>query len=331
VRFVVIGAGAVGGVVGGRLAQHGEEVVLVARGEHGRAIAARGLSIESAEGVVRVEATVVESIADVVFTTDDVAVLAVKSQDTQGALDELRAVAAEGTPIVCLQNGVANERAALRLFPNVYGVCVMCPAGYLEPGVVQAYAAPVAAILDIGRYPTGSDATALAIAAAFERATLVSAARPDIMRWKYAKLLMNLLNGIDALFPPGDNTKAIVEMVQAEGEAALHAASIDFASKDEDAARRGDILQQRPIPGHERAGGSTRQSLARGTRTVETDYLNGEIVLLGRLHGVDVPANALLQRRSRHAATTGARPGSADADDFLAALRRGARPRAPLS
>jgi 2-dehydropantoate 2-reductase len=320
-RFVVVGAGAVGGVVGGRLAQHGEEVVLVARGEHGRAIAARGLSIESGEDAVRVDVAVAESVADVDFTAGDVVVLAVKSQHTQGALEELRAVAAERTPIVCLQNGVANERAALRLFPNVYGVCVMCPSGYLEPGVVQAYASPVAAILDVGRYPTGSDATALAIAAAFERATLVSTARPDIMRWKYAKLLMNLLNAVDALFPPGDGAAAIVRMVQAEGEAVLRAAGIDCASKEEDAARRGDILQHQPIPGRERAGSSTRQSLERGTGTVETDYLNGEIVLLGRLHGVEAPANALLQQQSRQAAATGARPGSADADAFLAALR----------
>ena len=49
-RLVVYGAGAVGGVVGGRLFQHGHDVVLVARGEHQRAIAARGLTIEWPEG-----------------------------------------------------------------------------------------------------------------------------------------------------------------------------------------------------------------------------------------------------------------------------------------
>jgi 2-dehydropantoate 2-reductase len=319
-RFVVVGTGAVGGVVGGRLAQHEESVVLVARGEHGRVIAERGLTIESGDDTVVVTPPVASAVDEVELRTGDVVLLAVKSQHTAAALDEIRGTATGDVAIVCLQNGVANERAALRLFPNVYGVCVMCPAGYLEPGVVQAHASPVAAILDIGRYPNGTDDVALAIAAAFERASLVSNARPDVMRWKYAKLLMNLLNAVDALFPPSDVTKRIVELARSEGEAALRAAGIDFASKDEDAARRGDILQHRAIPGRGRPGSSSWQSLARGTGTIETDYLNGEIVLLGREHGVATPVNERLQEWARRAATDGAGPGSADPEAFLTAL-----------
>ena len=65
------------------------------------------------------------------------------------------------------------------------------------------------------------------------------------------------------------------------------------------AAGRGSTLQ--PIAGRERAGSSTRQSIARGTPTVETDYLNGEIALLGRLHGVATPVNdALCELSARH-------------------------------
>jgi 2-dehydropantoate 2-reductase len=320
VRFVVVGAGAVGGVVGGRLAQHGEDVLLVARGEHGRAIAARGLRIESGDGNVDVRVPVAASVGEVTFADGDVVLLAVKSQDTSTALDEIRAASAGDLPIVCLQNGVANEAAALRLFPDVYGVCVMCPAGHLEPGVVLAQASPIAAILDIGRYPTGVDATARAIAEAFGRATLVSTARPDVMRWKYAKLLMNLLNAVDALFPPGDDAKEITARARAEGEAVLVAAGVDFASKEEDAARRGDILQAKPIAGRARAGSSSWQSLARGAGTIESDHLNGEIVLLGRLHGVPTPVNAALQAWARRAAARGDAPGASDPAAFLAAL-----------
>ena len=319
-RFVVVGAGAVGGVVGGRIAQHGTDVVFVARGAHGRAIAERGLLIESADGSVRVDVPVAPSIGEVAFAAGDAVLLAVKSQDTERALDELRAVAPDDTPIVCLQNGVANERSALRLFPHVYGVCVMCPSGYLEPGVVQAYASPTAAILDIGRYPTGVDATAESIADLFGAATLVAVPQPDIMRWKYAKLLMNLLNAVDALFAASDASKRIVEILRAEGEAVLRAAGIDFASKEEDKARRGDILRHKPIDGRLRTGSTSWQSLARGTGSIESDYLNGEIVVLGRLHGTATPANALIQQWARRAAAAGTPPASVDAEDFLAAL-----------
>ena len=51
----------------------------------------------------------------------------------------------------------------------------------------------------------------------------------------------------------------------------------------------------------QRSGGSTWQSLARGTGSTEADHLNGEIVLLGRLHGVPTPANAAVQRAVRRA------------------------------
>ena len=51
-RFVVFGAGAVGGVVGGRLYEHGHDVLLIARGPHAKAIAATGLTLASAAGVV---------------------------------------------------------------------------------------------------------------------------------------------------------------------------------------------------------------------------------------------------------------------------------------
>ena len=93
---------------------------------------------------------------------------------------------------MCLQNGVDNERVALRSFDDVYGVCVMLPAAHLEPGIVTAHASPVAGILDIGRYPNGIDDRAAEIAAALTGATFISEPRADIMRWKYRKLVMNL-------------------------------------------------------------------------------------------------------------------------------------------
>src|SRR5207302_10080301 len=114
----------------------------------------------------------------------------------------LRPIADDPIPVVCLQNGVDNERAALRVFPHVYGICVMCPTGHLEPGVVQAYSTPVTGILDIGRYPSGSDEIAEALAGALRASTFVSEARADIMRWKYAKLLMNLGNAVQATCRP---------------------------------------------------------------------------------------------------------------------------------
>ena len=318
-RVVLVGPGAVGGVVGGRLFQHGHDVVLVARGAHRDAIAARGLTVEWPEGAVTLPVPVVGSPTELTYGPDDVVVVAVKSQDTAGVLDALAAVAPSSTPIVCLQNGVANEVAFLRRFSSVHGVTVMAPTWHLEPGVVRAYTHEAAAILDVGRWPGGTDDVDDAVAAAFGASGFESVARPDIRRWKYAKLLLNLGNPVDALCPHDADFDELARRARAEGRAVLDAAGIAFTSDAEDRERRGDILRIIPIDDRARPGASTWQSLARGL-PVEVDHLNGEIVLLGRLHGVPTPVNELLQGATHAAVAARTPPGSVPAADLLARL-----------
>ena len=152
-RFVVYGAGAIGGVVGARLFQHGHPVVLIARGDHYRALRDGGLAsrIRPASRPCRSRWSTTR--AGCSGTGDDVALVAVKSQHTPAVVGELATVAPPGLPIVCLQNGVANETEALRRFANVYAVPVASPTAHLQPGVVQAYSSPITGILDIGVLP----------------------------------------------------------------------------------------------------------------------------------------------------------------------------------
>jgi 2-dehydropantoate 2-reductase len=324
-RVIVYGAGAVGGVVGALLAEAGEEVVLIARGAHAEAIRRSGLVLESPAGsrVVRTAVTGDPSGADI--RPGDVVLLAMKSQDTRPALEALRLCAPPATPVVCLQNGVANERAALRLFPNVYGVCVMCPCSHLEPGVVQASSSPVPGLLDVGRYPTGTDDTCTLIAAALRRASFESVERPDIMRWKYRKLLMNLNNAVEAVcqHPVDDEIR---RQVRDEGVACLLAAGIEFVSEEDDAARRAGLLKVQPVSGELRVGGSSWQSLERKAGSIESDYLNGEIVLLGRMHGVPTPMNAFLQELAVEMAASGAAPRSLSMPEFWDRMRGAGSP-----
>ncbi len=155
-RFVVLGAGAIGGVVGGRLFQQGFDVTLVARGDHGRALRSDGLVLEDPNESVTLPIPVVEDVAAVSWERDadgePVVLLGVKGQHTDHALAQLT-VAPATTPVVCMQNGVENERRALRHFPRTYGMCVMCPASQLRPGVVQVHSTPVSGLLDLGCFP----------------------------------------------------------------------------------------------------------------------------------------------------------------------------------
>ena len=148
----------------------------------------------------------------------------------------------------------------------------------------------------------------------------MSVVRPDIMRWKYSKLLMNLGNVVQAGFAPSEAATELSRRARDEGRACLAAAGIDVASADEDRQRRGDLLTLRPVGDRPRAGGSTWQSLARGAPRLETDYLNGEIVLIGRQPRLPHPG----QPRPPGARAP-ARPGPGparrgDAEPFLAAL-----------
>lgn len=325
-RLVVVGAGAIGGVLGARLGQHGHPVVLVARGTHGDVIARHGLTLRTPLETVTVKLPVVSSVSDLAWQDGDIALLAVKSQSTAAVLAELAAVAPSRTPVVCLQNGVQNEREALRRFADVYAVPVLCPAGYLEPGTVEAYAVRTTGILDVGRYPSGTDDVARQISGVFAASGYVSQVRDDIMRWKWTKLIANLANAVEAVCEPGPGITRLTRQARAEGWAVFTAAGVEAAGRAEDAARRGDLLDTGDLGVLPRPGGSTWQSLARGTGDIETDYLAGEIVLLGRLHGVATPLNEVLQRLARRMAYGRVPPGTYSEEQILAELSVAWRP-----
>jgi len=326
-RYIIIGAGAVGGAIGGRLAGAGCEVVLVARGAQQAALAERGLRLKVPDGESTYRLPVVEEPAGLgELRPDDVLVLAVKTQDSEAALAAWGpapvaggGTAAERLPVVCAQNGVESQRLALRRFRQVYGVCVWLPATFVEPGVVSAEGAPLTGILHLGRYPHGTDETARLIAADLEKSRFEAPVVPDVTRWQYAKLLGNLVNAIEAVtvLPDGEAGLALYRRVRAEGAAVLDAAGIAYASAEEEKEARGDRIRLVEIDGAPRGGGSSWQSLNRGTGTIEADYLNGEIALLGRLHGVPTPLNDLLQRLANGFARERRAAGSLPFDELV--------------
>jgi 2-dehydropantoate 2-reductase len=322
-RYVVIGAGAIGGAVGGRLHQHGHSVILVARGPHFEALARDGLRLRDPDGEQAHDVPVVNDPAGVDWDGDDVVVLATKTHQTPAALEQLVAVAPNEVPILCLQNGVANERMGLRLFPNVHGVVVMLPATHLEPGSVVVGTTGITGILDIGRVPDGTDELDARVAADLTSASFSSRPAADVMAWKRTKLLMNLGNAIEAACadPESDAAGVLAKRARVEAEACFTAAEwnwTDDASFRE--RRRGILAPWRPADGTNRVGGSTLQSLLRRTGNTEVDYLNGEIVLLGRLHGIATPTNELLQATIRRLAQSASPPGSLHAQELLDAL-----------
>ena len=309
-RYIIYGSGGIGGGIGARLFQHGHEVVLICRGEHLTAIQRQGLTLKTPEDTLQQKVPAVGHPSEISFTDQDVVLLTMKSQDTEQALRDLYQTGNSDLPIVCSQNGVDNERMAARRFARVYGMVVWMPGTYLEPGVVLNHATPVGGILDAGCYPSGVDPLIAQVTADISQSGFSAKPEPDIMRWKYTKLLANIRNALQAACGLEVQSREFVRALRAETKACYEAAGIVFAPEDELQERVRTQIKLVDIAGHPRTGGSSWQSLKRGLATIEADFLNGEIVLLGRQYGIPTPYNRVLQYVANQMASSGQQPGS---------------------
>jgi 2-dehydropantoate 2-reductase len=334
-RYVIIGAGAIGGGLGARLHQAGHSVVLVARGDHLTALRDSGLRMRTPEEDLTFAIPAVAGPQELALTPDDVLVLATKTQQAPTALAGWVDVpvagggtAGERLPIILATNGVAAEDMALRYFARVYGACVWMWAAHLTPGEVVLEGVPRSGVFHIGRVPAAPVDDVLGrVSEDWSTARLKVLLSADVMPWKYRKLLTNVANPFQALLgePPGMGR--LVRAAEAEGRAVLDAAGISYTSDEDEAADRAMSFEVRPVPGiDEVLGGSTWQSLTRGTGSVETDYLNGEFVRIARRIGRDAPINATMAALVRQAAVRGDRPGAMTLEQLSALLARWVSP-----
>jgi thiosulfate/3-mercaptopyruvate sulfurtransferase len=313
-RYVVIGAGAVGATLAAELHAAGRPVVLVARGANLAALRG-GLRYLRPDGEHRV-AVPVAAADEVALDAGDVLVLATKAQDAEAALADWawRPVkdpagrersAAEVLPVLTLQNGLDAERVALRRFATVHGAAVWSPAAHLAPGEVESPAAPAVGVVWLGRYPAGRDERVEEVAADLRAARHLVEVVDDLARWKAGKVLGIIGNALDALYPASPLRERAVAALRAEARATYRAAGLPFADLAGETGLDLSGFAAHPIPGRPPTGRSTWQSLRRGA-TPETDFLNGEIALLARLHGTDAPRNAAVQARLQRAVAAGA-------------------------
>ncbi len=244
-RYVILGAGAIGASLGGRLFQQGHEVVLVARGRHLEALQSSGLELRDPVATAKLAIPAVASVTEAAPEAPDVVILATKTQHSEEALAALYACCRPPPEpqfsVVCAQNGVENERLALRRFADVYGMRVMLAGTHLEPGVVEIATAPVSGVLDVGRYPSGTDETAGRIAEDLRGAGFDAVATANVMASKYSKLISNVANAIEAACGTREEEPAaadLAERAREEARAVFRAAGIAVADAESEAERR---------------------------------------------------------------------------------------------
>ena len=312
---VIYGAGGIGGGIGALLSAAGHTVTLIARGEHLERVRSHGLTVRTPEWTKTFQLAAVGHPREIVWRGDEVVFFTMKSQDTLGALEDLVEVA-PAAPVILAQNGVANERMARRRFVRVYAMLVFMPAQFLEAGTIALHATPKRGTLHAGVYPRGVDGLIDGVCRDLRGAGFESDPDPEVMRLKYGKLLTNLGNAVQALCGIEVDLAALTKELRDEGMRCLEAAGIEFVTARDlvERCRRSSSLGE--IEGHPRLGGSSWQGAMRGRQSTETDFLNGEIVLLGAEHGVATPLNRAVQRLAHRAVRDGLPPGRTTVDDI---------------
>ncbi|HEY41729.1 MAG TPA: 2-dehydropantoate 2-reductase [Dehalococcoidia bacterium] len=307
-RVIIYGAGAIGGVVGGHLALTGTEAVLIGRPGHVNAVNQHGLRFITPTGTHDLRIPAVTAPDQIEFTPDDVVLLCVKGQNTDEALRDLHAAIAD-VPVFCFQNGVRNEEIAASYFPRVYGTMVRVGGVYINDGEVTARRDPPGWLI-MGCYPTGTDNLVETVAERLRAAGFFVLVTPDVMPYKWGKLMGNLANSIVAITSTRDGDfDRIFRATQEEAQELLAQAGIRWVSNQQLAEEWPDSAVRPRSVLQVDAQSSTWQSLSRRQGTVETDFLNGEIVRLAERLGTRAPINEALLRIMQEMAANREPPG----------------------
>lgn len=317
-RIAILGAGAIGSMLGALLSRAGEDVTLIGRPVHLKAIRRDGLQVDGALGSFTVKVAAAEQLN----FSPDYTFLAVKTQDVTEALRENLAYLKD-TTLVTFQNGVRSDELAAEFVrrEKIISAVVNISASYLTPGKVTIV---FPGSLVIGR-PFGENTPDLDSLSGILNRAVPTSISGNILGVHWLKLFFNLNNAFPALL----NTplhkaledayvRELAARVMQEGLRTVRRARIHLESLPDASVVLFRVLgilpprlagwllasSMRRIKSEWPQLGSTLQSLRRG-RSTEVDYLNGEIVRLGERVGHSTPLNGAIVRMMHQVEKTG--------------------------
>jgi 2-dehydropantoate 2-reductase len=319
-KVAVIGAGAIGSVVGGLLSKAGEDVTLIGRKPHVDAIRQRGLLLDGETGKTVIQVGAAESLN----FRPDLVLLAVKTQDVECSVREVRSYLS-GVPLLTMQNGVRSDDLVAGILgeENVVSSVVTFHSVFLEPGKVS-FSNPTGKVdLLIGE-PFAVNANRLQRLSALLNRALRTQMSEDIRGAHWTKLIWNLNNAVPAVtglsIQENNRCPRIRELnigLIREGLQVIESAGIKTAPVPGVPLSLIKTMVKMPlrvsslvVKSKTRSLGktpvltSTLQSIRRG-RSTEIDYLNGEIVNLGKQKDIPTPLNSLIVELVHQVETTG--------------------------
>src|SRR5262245_42044299 len=293
-RIGIYGTGGAGGHFGARLAQGGEDVVFIARGEHLEAIRRNGLVVETDTGEIRVapaRATFDPAEAGPV----DVVLLGVKTWQVEEAAARMGPMLGPETFVVPLQNGVdaAGQLIGVLGKERVVGGLCATFSWISAPGRIRSLGSVHS--LRFGELDGSPSERTERLRAVFEHAGIRATIPPDIHAWLWQKLLMVVsFGGVGAVTRmPVGVTRAIPEtrrMILAAMEEIAAVGRARGIAMAEDAVAQGIAF----VDGLDATGTTSLQRDITEGRPSELEAWNGAVVRLGKEAGVPTPTHEFL-------------------------------------
>ena len=310
-NFVVLGAGAIGCYMAGRLAAGGRRVTLVGRPRTVESLAANGLAVSDLDGFkVHVPARqlhLASSLASVSMPAPCVILLCVKGGATESAALEIAACCPSGTSVVSLQNGVDNVARISAIAPRMRALAGMVPYNVVMPKPGHVHRA-TAGSLYVASSPLTQE-MALLLNACGLSTVLAKDMRP--LQW--GKLLLNLNNPVNALSDlplraqmMDRDYRRVLAALQQEALAVMQRAGIKPAKVAAAPPRLLPYILRLPnwlfklvAARMLRIDDSARSSMwddVQHGRATEIDDLCGAVVRLAAQHGMQAPRNAAMRK-----------------------------------
>ncbi len=291
-KILIVGAGAVGGFYGAKLALHHEGVTFLARGKTFEALKKQDLVVKSFRGNFHVRVKVISDLKN--FSPPDLILLSVKSYDTDAVLEQIKPVVGKKTLLVSLQNGVENEIKMVATFgpERVLGGVCYIGAEVTEPGLILHTARGSVAIGEL----QGPISTRIEkIVSIFQKSKIDIHASPEIQKELWTKLAWNTaFNQICTIARA--SVGAVLDsplmqqllrdtMKEVFAIAAKHGVSLNEEIIDASLHLSSEELRSvKP---------SMLQDFERGKR-LEYETFSGFIVREGKRYGIPTPINAIL-------------------------------------
>ena len=290
-RIAVMGAGGIGGCLGGLLAKAGNDVSLIARGEHLDAIRENGLKLVRPDGefIIKVEATSDPAEIGPV----DLVLFTVKTFHNRHVITNLKPLMGHETSVITLQNGIeSHEQLGAVLGPNnILPGAFWASSHILEPGVVVE---DVTARISFGELDDTESLRALDIRKVFRDAGIETELSPDPLRVLWEKfILLSALAGITSAAQT--RPKELLQFPDARKmfcDAMEEALAVGLAKGVELPADIAEV-SLKYIDGLPDFQNSMHSDYEAG-RATELDALSGAVIRLGKQIGVKTPVHNLL-------------------------------------